>query len=365
MSRALLAHLAGRFVTQREDLATEALLFVLDESSVARASLLRLLTSAGCSVPTEARFKSQAVGLGGERPDMVGVDVRGHERVLVEAKFWAGLTDNQPVTYLARLEESGSESGVLVFMAPDTRLEALWPELSTRIADSGRTIGERQIPISGVLAAPIGDLHLVLLSWRTVLDHLAEDLAESGEKELLESLGQLQVLCEWESGEDKAFLPVQYHEIASTLPARLFQFRGLIDDAVARLFGEGLVDTEGLRSADGTFSSGRYFRLAGVVYCMLEVNLRNWSKVAMTPMWLHVYGKDWKLSAELQQVFEKAADTGQLESYELPRKGKGMQVPIYIPLGIGREETLDSIVTDVRKLAAILEEEDLPSVLGI
>ena len=42
-----------------------------------------------------------------------------------------------------------------------------------------------------------------------------------------------------------------------------------------------------------------------------------------------------------------------------------MQVPIYIPLGMGREETLDSIVTDVRKLAAILEEEDLPSVLGI
>ena len=29
MSRALLAHLAGRFVTQRENLATEALLFVL------------------------------------------------------------------------------------------------------------------------------------------------------------------------------------------------------------------------------------------------------------------------------------------------------------------------------------------------
>ena len=365
MSRALLAHLAGRFVTQREDLATEALLFVLDESSVARASLLRLLTSAGCSVPTEARFKSQAVGLGGERPDLVGVDVRGHERVLVEAKFWAGLTDNQPVTYLARLEESVSESGVLVFMAPDTRLEALWSELGTRIVDSGRTIGEREIPISGVLAAPIGDLRLVLLSWRTVLDHLAEDLAESGEKGLLESLGQLQVLCEWESGEDKAFLPVQYHEMASTLPVRLFQFRHLIDDTLVRLRGEGLVDTEGLSTADGTFSSGRYFRLAGVVYCMLEVNLRNWSKVAMTPMWLRVYGKDWKLSVELQQVFEKAADTGQLESHELPPQGKAMHVPIYIPLGMGREETLDSIVTDVRKLAAILEEADLPSVLEI
>ena len=365
MSRALLAHLAGRFVTQREDLATEALLFVLDESSVARASLLRLLTSAGCSVPTEARFKSQAVGLGGERPDLVGLDVRGHERVLVEAKFWAGLTDNQPVTYLARLEESGSESGVLVFMAPDTRLEALWPELSTRIVDSGRTIGGREIPISGVLAAPIGDLHLVLLSWRTVLDHLAEDLAESGEKGLLESLGQLQVLCEWESGEHKAFLPVQYHEIASTLPVRLFQFRELIDDTVARLFGEGLVDTEGLSAADGTFSSGRYFRLAGVVYCMLEVSLRKWSELAMTPMWLRVYGKGWNVPAELQQVFEKATDAGRLEFYEYPPQKQALHVPIYIPLGMGREETLDSIVTDVRKLVAILEEADLPSVLGI
>lgn len=46
--------------------------FVLDKSSVARASLLRFLTSAGCSVPTEARFKSQAVGSGGEIPDLSG-----------------------------------------------------------------------------------------------------------------------------------------------------------------------------------------------------------------------------------------------------------------------------------------------------
>ncbi|MEE3250569.1 MAG: hypothetical protein VX264_12570, partial [Chloroflexota bacterium] len=122
---------------------------------------------------------------------------------------------------------------------------------------------------------------------------------------------------------------------------------------------------KGLKSGEGTFSAGRYFRLAGVVYCMLEVNLLKWSELAMTPMWLRVYGKDWKASTELQQVLEEATDAGRLEFYQYPSQTEALHVPIYIPLGMGREETLDSIVTDVRKLVPILEEADLPSVLGI
>ena len=81
MSRGLLTHLADRFVTQREDLATEALLFVLHESPNARAEVVRLLNDLGCSIEGSALFRSQATGDGGERPDLVGV-IDGAERLL-------------------------------------------------------------------------------------------------------------------------------------------------------------------------------------------------------------------------------------------------------------------------------------------
>ena len=44
-------------------------------------------------------FGSQTENLAvedGARPDLARVDQDGEDRVLIEAKFWAGLTENQP-----------------------------------------------------------------------------------------------------------------------------------------------------------------------------------------------------------------------------------------------------------------------------
>ena len=47
------------------------------------------------------KFKTQQAE-GTIRPDMWGYD-GGEPRAFVENKFWAGLTDNQPVNYLKQL----------------------------------------------------------------------------------------------------------------------------------------------------------------------------------------------------------------------------------------------------------------------
>jgi hypothetical protein len=49
---------------------------------------------------------------------------------MIEAKFWAGLTDRQRVHYLRRLEHNRA---LLLFVAPAQRLESLWPELERRV----------------------------------------------------------------------------------------------------------------------------------------------------------------------------------------------------------------------------------------
>ena len=66
-------------------------------------------------------------------PDLVGNDDTDVTRLMLEAKFWAGLTDRQPVDYLRRLPEGG----MLLFVAPGSRLPSLWPELLRRCHDAG------------------------------------------------------------------------------------------------------------------------------------------------------------------------------------------------------------------------------------
>ena len=61
---------------------------------------------------------------------------KARERVLVEVKFGADLLDNQPAEYLRRLPDDGNVS-VLLFVAPESRLERLWPEIRD-MAKSGR-----------------------------------------------------------------------------------------------------------------------------------------------------------------------------------------------------------------------------------
>jgi hypothetical protein len=56
--------------------------------------------------------------------------------LLIEAKFWAGLTENQPVTYLRSSLDSG-QPGCLLFVMPAARLETVWPELVRRTRDAG------------------------------------------------------------------------------------------------------------------------------------------------------------------------------------------------------------------------------------
>ena len=118
--KTLLGHLAFNFASHPENLATEALLFVLERSLEARRAMARLLGDCGIEVPESLSYRSQAGSDDGSIPDLVGVDSEGRRPVIVEAKFWAGLTDNQPCGYLKQLPEAAP--GILpidpIFLSP-------------------------------------------------------------------------------------------------------------------------------------------------------------------------------------------------------------------------------------------------------
>lgn len=63
-------------------------------------------------------------------PDLVGRDVEGRYLLIVESKFWAPLTLNQPATYIDRLP--ADKPALLLFIAPASRMRTLWLELLSR-----------------------------------------------------------------------------------------------------------------------------------------------------------------------------------------------------------------------------------------
>ena len=103
------------------------------------------------------------------------------KRVLIEAKFAGGLTDNQPVAYLKRLQRlPDGRPAALLFVSPKRRVESLWAELCRRAATSGIAL-ESFRKAGGVWSAAIGDdgPRLLLVSWADLLDRVEARVADS------------------------------------------------------------------------------------------------------------------------------------------------------------------------------------------
>ena len=119
----LFAQMALKFADHPENIAVEALGHILSQSPLARQGLEDVLRSGGSQIGSITRIKTQLSDEDGARPDLAGFDEEQEMRLLIEAKFWAGLTDNQPNGYLAQLPDDGPSA--LLFVVPEARLEAL------------------------------------------------------------------------------------------------------------------------------------------------------------------------------------------------------------------------------------------------
>ena len=97
----LLAHLAWTLSSRHEDIAVEALGYIL-KSREARRILEDVLRDGGAEVGPIARVRTQ-VSEGQTRPDLGGFDRHDKECLFIEAKFEADLTAQQPTAYLDRL----------------------------------------------------------------------------------------------------------------------------------------------------------------------------------------------------------------------------------------------------------------------
>jgi hypothetical protein len=186
--KTLFAHLALGFSRHPENLATEALGYMLQSSPTAARALEARLRSLASPIPSDLQWRTQVGGNDDARPDLVGNDSGGVPRVIIEAKFWAGLTENQPTAYLKRLPPGG----VLCVMGPAKRHSLLVGELARRIVDARLTYQEAGA-FGDATVASIGESTLVVVSWRVIVEAIIAQAEHTGERDLAENAASSRV----------------------------------------------------------------------------------------------------------------------------------------------------------------------------
>lgn len=340
-SPSVLSHLATKFAVHPENWATEALAFVLGSSFEARQALGRFLDQLGWSAGGDLYISTQQPNEDGSRPDIVGKDVSGETRLVVEAKFWAGLTAAQPVDYLAALPSTG----LLLFVTPAARVHTVWPELLRRAADATYTAGVETTPFSGTKCVSFGAARMAITSWRKLLDSLLSGVEAAGEVHGAADLRQLASLCD--QMDQEAFLPLLSEEATSTIGRRIVQFGDLAIAISSELVRRDLASIQGVRANGGNGWYGRALYLRNH-NCYLSFEATRWARLGH-PLWLDVLGHAGKFSEAVRVALTAAG-------IDCEAEGNRCGVPIRLPIGVEREGVLQSCIAQVEKVLQALPE---------
>ena len=316
-------------------MATSSLAYILDSSDAAKAALQEKLHTGGVEVGTIGRVTAEVGGEDQERVDLVAFNKAGEERVLIEAKFWANLTKNQPVTYLKRLPED-DKSAVLLFLAPEKRLHTLWPQLRREARKGGfELVGEHEA--GGLRTATIAgsNRHLMLTSWRALLCAMESRAGLAGDVPAGEDIRQLKGLCGREDSD--AFLPLRSDELGPDVPRRLRDLKKLVDDATAKACEKEFAEIGQHPESASSDYFGKYFYLGskdeGVwATAWFGVSYSRWRSDGY-PLWIEFNIKRW-------------ADTILVE--EIERKLGYRERWLDLPVGREYKDVLKAVVKGLR-----------------
>lgn len=348
------SHIVQRRLSQEnENVATEALAFILGCTERGRSGLMKLLRGVAPDLP-DLHFRTQQTQ-GSARPDMWGMD-GGVPRVFIENKFWAGLTDNQPVEYLRMLARCPSPS-VLLVVVPEARVHTVCREFDRRLTRSDLIASERVPPMNihhsrtvafdaEANSAPV----LALTSWTRVLSVIEAELVDEPARR--SDLQQLRSLCA--AADDDAAVPFAASELTNQrLPALVLQLNAVVQSAVDLSVTRGVLDVNGLRPSSSTERVGRYvaFPDAGRIAAWLGVDFRRWRERGATPLWLTFSasggGRAPEVRAALQFWLER-------EKIEWATLGEDFAVGIPIVAEAESDEVVRSVVQFLASVSSAL-----------
>ena len=338
------------FSLKNEDVATDALAFILRSSESARNGMMKLLRGVAPDMPA-LRFRTQQTA-GSIRPDMWGYDEVG-PRVFVENKFWAGLTDNQPEFYLRRLAKC-SQPTILLVVVPDAREQTLWGVLERRLRKAEISAITRE-HVAGIVHSIATEIEasrpiLALTSWTKLLSILELEVAEdpSARSDLL----QLRALCE--AADNDAFVPISSAQITDQRnPAFILQLNSIWQAAVDVSVRDDVLNLKGTNPQASAERIGRYAyfgseRRAGF---WLGTHFDLWKEHGRTPLWAVFSPSQFGRASEVRTLLEPwAAQQGVLTAAQ----GDNFVVALDVACGEEKDAVVSSLVHRLKEIASVL-----------
>ncbi len=349
--RSVLSHIVQKqFSGEYENIATEALAYLVQTNERAREGLLKMLRGIKPDLPSII-FQTQH-SEDDKRPDMWGLD-GGHLCILIENKFWAGFTENQPVEYIKMLASHNKE-GILLVVVPAAREDSAWREMLKRLKESAIDY-ETENPTADIpmlVKTELGPL-LALTSWTKLLRSIDDELAD--EPQARNDLFQLRALSE--TAENDAFIPISAAELTNQrFPALILQLGDVVTKVHEVGLTEELFSSEGVAAASTSERIGRYvkFPRAANVCAWLGISLILWQKHGGSPLWLmfinnstHCRGEEVRLVLESWAENEGIFTSSEYNNFNLA---------INVPAGEDFDYVVRNILKQLRKIADKLKE---------
>ena len=289
-----MASLLGQFFTRingsQEDIASEGMVYVLQSSKYARDSICKLINSYTGFDFQDINYITQFIGEKKERPDISGINKNGSEVIIMEAKFWASLTENQPVEYLNRLKPNS----VLIFICPSLRIISLNNEIQVKLKESKTNFINK-----GNAFFIEEKKHIIIFDWKIILENIKDTLVNHNERVLISDIDQIIGFCE--IIDNYSFLPIMNCDLSPSIPKRINSYCDLLDKIVEKLKSNIEYIIKGSRATPQKYGYTIYFSTERYGLA-LEINMKMWELYADTPFWYTVKygGNTWDQPQELK-----------------------------------------------------------------
>jgi hypothetical protein len=336
-----------RLSRENENVATEALAYILGYSKGARKGMMKLLRGIESGLPEELRFQTQETE-GKTRPDMWGYDyAKGDPRVYIENKFWAALTDNQPVNYLDHLAKYVQPT-VLLVVVPEAREQTLKRELLRKLKGDGISFEERDASAGIVFSVSTSrGPTLALTSWTKLISAMEQEKDDAAQIDLF----QLRSLCDAAADTD---VPISAQDVSDQrTPALLLQLGSIVSDAMEKAFSAHSLYKGRFKPQANWKRIGRYATFSDEqgVGVWFGINFDLWRSYGETPLWAIFSGTDWGRSREVRGKLEPwARGNGVFTASE----DDNFFVAINIEFGEEKELVSNAIAERLKKIAGVL-----------
>ncbi len=281
--QSLLGQFYNRIKGSQEDIASEGLTYILQNSPESRKVINQIIKNNTDLNFPDLVFQTQDIGENKERPDISGKDEDGNEILIIEAKFWASLTDNQPNQYLKRLKNNS----VLIFLVPNLRTRTVFEEVKNRMLNEFQNI---EFDVENLkLLIKKSNTHVIVKSWNEILNSIKIRIEQTNNINLLSDLNQIIGLCD--VIDKNAFQPITDEDLSPKIPKNINSYYEIVDKVVDELKNrDSNFSTKGLIRTAQRYGYHRYFSTDDLIL-NFSLKLDLWEKCADTPFWFGITQK--------------------------------------------------------------------------